>query len=214
MDLEYLIDPYISVEELVARWDKYLESKGLTPGFGGRQQLAKKLTQEYKLCPEGIRSLFSRRYTDPTPESVPVWEYRGYSPPSIGSLANMECSDPDILEELFNRVSCEESLGPNNADPGRTPNSAWCHEVEEAEDPLNHSICQCQCYVDITDSKIECQGCKQNIDSTRNETWVRVPVTDPGKGGWGDFYCSEDCLLDFVNPDLKQGIILAYISRT
>lgn len=120
-------------------------------------------------------------------------------------------------------------LGPTNSDlDSDLKKSRWCHEdlkdIEssdpESSDPLqelddnsigfHHGMLKCQCRQEIPDKGFMCEGCRSFINwKSIGSDWfetdiIRFPILDGKIGGWGGFFCSRRCLLEFPSEEITE----------
>lgn len=205
MDLDYLLCPYSSKEEITERWKQYLKDNSRPSTNDEMNKLSFELIQKYKVPPESIRSLFNRSYKPTPPRSYPkskIIDSKG-----IEALDNFIFSDKDLVDEIIAKLTKENSeededevrFGPNNPDPIDPEDlekvSGWCHENSEDLDfgNFNHGMYRCECFVAIPEESFECSTCKKIIMFS-DEEFTRKPISKDGYGGWGDFFCSELCM--------------------
>lgn len=209
MDIDYLLNPFVSKEETVKRWKNYLLSQGKPQTFLEINKLAKELVTNHYIDKQAINSLFNRGYI--FPKEV-VYSLKDFKPPDLENLNSFGCPD-DLIEELVKRIKYpEESLssaqefGPNNSD--LNSGSKWCHELENTFDvDVNHGMFKCECFDEIDLKDMACETCHKKIVFGK-DFFIRDPIVDKDFGGWKDIYCSTECLYNVSNSTLFQEIII------
>lgn len=218
MDIDYLLNPFISKEDLIIRWKSYLESIGKVGNHKEMESLAKSMTKDHGVPSTAISSLFNSRQYVKCGDTISKWT-SDFKPIDFKGLDQFECRNVFLISEITKRLSnpsCNDDikfLGPNNADV--LSKGHWCHEHMEDHRPnnVNHAMLKCECLVDETpDEFFECRGCRDKV-YPGNKEFIRVPIVEGDKGGWGDFYCSEECLRTFIKLGVMQDMIVTLILK-
>lgn len=210
MDLDYLLSPYVSTKETERRWKEYLEKNGRKTTFQEIEKLATEIHKKYNMPKESISCLFNRSYRSWSPEEREWPSLKQFKPPSFKGFEKLEFSDLSLVEEIVSRLSypkeCPIEYGPNNGDYNAGPK--WCHEYsDEYEDNVNHGMYRCTCFCEIPHDYFFCHACRTKIP-WHHQQFTRMPIADEESGGWGEFYCSKECLMEFLKPSEMQTLIL------
>lgn len=231
-DLDLLINPYLSKDDLLKVWKEYIMFKR-----GGRVEslpthrdidtLAKNIVQNFDIAPESISCLFRRGIV--RNDTPPPPEYRiNFKPADMNLITPYRDPEVDFVTPLQSRFTFPEdkdpeAFGPNNADELASNISPWCHELVRwgeidtlinPDEPYNHAMLKCTCYQDIT-PEFKCPGCKGAF-SLNSKCFFRLPKVKGehgGLGGWGKFYCSTDCIVKSQGDNLSeiQMMLLEYL---
>jgi hypothetical protein len=210
MDLDYLLSPYVPLEETIIRWKEYLKKENRPTTQKEMESLAVEINTKYQVPKSSISALFNRSYR---PHSISERKFPilcKFTPPSFKGTEKFEFSDLSLIDEIAQRLSYpigqSPDFGPNNGDLDSSP--VWCHDFEDTyEGNVNHGMTRCSCFIDIHEDFYICSGCRKKVDWSVKE-FIRVPIVGDSHGGWGDFYCSKVCLLNFVSPTQMQDLII------
>ena len=230
MDLDYLLSPYVSQEEIERRWKEYI-GMNASSAIKDMESLAKEIHEKHNVPKESISCLFNRKYRTPVTEPRTWPSLKKFARPSFDGIQQMEFSDVSLVEEIMQRlrypcigdlkppVPASLTYGPNNADSTVGDNAedgeseggsvnVWCHENSQNEDSLvNHGMYRCECFCNIPLDYFTCDTCKLKISWERHE-FFRKPMVGDLHGGWGEFYCSRDCMMETFLPSEMQTLIL------
>lgn len=218
-DLDHLINPYVSLEETEKRWKDYLIRNGKSGTDKDIESLAKELCDPkgYNIPREAISSLFNREYIPHTFREREWPSHKKFLPPSFEGIQRMEFSDTSLVEEIVQRLSYPKGnsleYGPNNADKLNEfkdiSTIPWCHDVPEFYDgELNHGMYRCECFIEeIPEDFFFCAVCKSKVLWKKHE-FYRMPMASEDTGGWGEFFCTKECMMEIMNPSEMQTLII------
>lgn len=220
IDTSFLLDPYISKEDLYKRWDNTLKTIGKVPSMKTRELLAKHICSKYGISKEAISSLFDRRYIPPSTTSNDTPWRSKYIPISFNGIEKLDCEDPYFIPDLQRRLAFPvrdrdhiSEYGPNNADADVVEDAPWCHQVDnDDEDNIHHAMLKCECFEPIPNDFFFCFGCKTKVTPSTTD-WVRMPIVENTAGGWASFYCSETCIREFNDLNPLQDLIVEIVCR-
>lgn len=224
--IDELLNPYISREEIVKKWKDTLQVMNKPTTTKGLEWLAQKLRSEYQVPPKAISALFNRRYVDPLSDpnfsKTPNIKI-AFNPISFAGTEKFDYSDEEFVSEIRKRLEYPTlpadidrfTIGPTNSDLDSSLKAPrWCHEDYIIPDDDNtghhHGMLKCQCHQEIPDLGFKCEGCQgffgwKSINTDWFETEIiRFPILDENIGGWGGFYCSRSCLLEFPPQEITE----------
>lgn len=209
-DLDILLDPYISKDDLLKKWKDYLQKNDIKTDTKMIQLLAKKICEKYKVNPSSIRALFRILPFIPKDENKKWVLNKEYTIPLPKELDLFD-DEKMITSDLKKRITFPSDTdikhtGPINSDHNATH---WCH-IETKDDAVNcyHGMITCECHEYLPENveDLKCDMCLSNFNL---DDMVRFPyINDDGDGGWFKTYCSYSCLKSdcFIN-DVREQIL-------
>jgi hypothetical protein len=235
--IDELLNPYCSREIIVSKWKEILIDLKKLPSLKNMEWLAQALRSKYNISSRAISSLFNRSYIETKPEIDKCPDLKiFFHPIGFEGLDQFDYSDEEFVSELKKRLEYPKigesrfDLGPTNSDLNSSLEKVlWCHlDKTESDDEealgFHHGMIKCQCYHEIPEKGFVCSGCKDffpwNSIGFEGEGWsedfVRFPIIDQDLGGWGEFYCSRQCMIQFSSSKMTNmhDIIVEMIEST
>lgn len=230
-EIENLLNPYQTREVIVSKWKETLTMFKKPGTLKNIEWLAQILKNKYHIPAGAISSLFNRKYVEPVEETETCPDLKMFFHPiSFEDLDKFDYSDEEFVLELKKRLEYPKSdeknrfiLGLTNSDlDSDSENPLWCHLAKDTLDDdvqkFHHGLLKCQCYCKISKEGFTCKGCGFFYfwKTEESEDFVRFPIIDQDLGGWGDFYCSRECLVRFSTSKVTNmhDIILEMIEST
>lgn len=232
--IDELLNPYCSREITVSKWQETLNNLKKTASHKNMEWLAQVLKSKYNIPPGSISALFNRTYieTNTIIDKCPDLKIF-FRPIGFEGLEQFDYSDEEFVSELKKRLEYPKvtesrfDLGPTNSDLNSSLEKVlWCHLDSDEDESLgfHHGMIKCQCYHEIPKNGFTCSGCKDffpwksiGFEGTGwSEDFVRFPVIDQDLGGWGEFYCSRECMIQFSSSKMTNmhDIIVEMVEST